>query len=334
MRVVVPRGEQVEQIEAKSLKSLIVRSIFGGILMGMANLVPGISGGTMLLAVGIYAAFIGAIADVSTFRFSRNAIATLVCVIGAAFTVILLGAGSIKDFVVFHRWIAYSLFIGLTFGGVPLIWRLAKPVGPAFWGGTIAGFAVMVVMAIGLSGLSSGSSSFGMLFFAGIIGSVAMVLPGISGGYMLLLLGQYEAILGAVDMFKHGLRAMDMGLLMESAKTVIPVGLGVLSGIAGVSNLLKWLLKRFEAPTLGVLFGLLLGAVIGLWPFQEARPPIVGDMIRGQLVSAANLEQFSPEKWPLERFVPTPLQIVCALALIVLGYFLTQGIDRLGREKD
>ncbi len=323
----------MEQTEAKSLKAVVVRAIFGGILMGMANLVPGISGGTMLLAVGIYAAFIGAIADLSTLRFTRDAIAILICVVGSASMVILLGAGSIKDFVVFHRWIAYSLFIGLTFGGVPLIWRLAKPVGPAFWGGTIGGFGVMVVMAIGLSGFNGGSSGFAMLFVSGIIGSVAMVLPGISGGYMLLLLGQYEAILGSVDMFKEGLRGLDIQLLMESAKTVIPVGLGVVCGVAGVSNLLKWLLKRFEAPTLGVLFGLLLGAVIGLWPFQAARSPIAGETIRGQLVTAANLDQFSPEKWPLERFVPTPMQIICALALIVLGYFLTQGIDRLGRDK-
>ncbi len=301
--------------------------------MGMANLVPGISGGTMLLAVGIYSAFIDAIADVTTFRFNRRALLTLGCVVGSAFLIILLGAGSIKDFVVFHRWIAYSLFIGLTFGGVPLIWRLAKPVGTAFWIGTIVGFGVMVLMAIGLSGQGEGSSSYGMLFLAGIIGSVAMVLPGISGGYMLLLLGQYEVILGAVDSFKQGLKAMDLRLLLESAKIVVPVGVGVVAGVAGVSNLLKWLLKRFEAGTLGVLFGLLLGAVIGLWPFQAARHPVVGDVVRGQVITVETLEKFAPEKWPLEHFDPTAIQVLCALALVVLGYFLTQGIDRLGREK-
>jgi len=160
-----------------------------------------------------------------------------------------------------------------------------------------------------------------------------MILPGISGGYILLLLGQYETILGAVDQFKQGLKAMDTGLLLEAFHVVLPVGLGVVAGVIGVSNLIKWLLKTHEKPTLGALFGLLLGAVIGLWPFQEGRMPLVGDVYKGSTLTAETIAALKPEKWPLVFFEPTVTQVLMAIGLIIAGLALTLGIERLGRGK-
>lgn len=82
--------------------------------MGLANLVPGISGGTMLLAAGIYPKFINAIADITRFRFRLQSILVLGTVVAAAGLAILLFAGLLKDLVIDQRWIMYSLFIGLT----------------------------------------------------------------------------------------------------------------------------------------------------------------------------------------------------------------------------
>ena len=106
----------------------LMRAVFGGILMGLANLVPGISGGTMLLAAGIYPRIISAVAELSNFTFKRLSILVLGTTAFAAFAAIVLLAGPVKDLVVNQRWIMYSLFIGLTLGGVPIVWRLAKPV--------------------------------------------------------------------------------------------------------------------------------------------------------------------------------------------------------------
>ncbi|MDH3583903.1 MAG: DUF368 domain-containing protein, partial [Phycisphaerae bacterium] len=97
---------------------LIIRAAAGGSLMGAANLVPGISGGTMLLASGVYPAFIQAVAEVSTFRFRRRSLVLLGTVALAAAVVIILLAGTLRDLVIDHRWVMYSLFIGLTLGGV------------------------------------------------------------------------------------------------------------------------------------------------------------------------------------------------------------------------
>ena len=96
--------------------ALVTRGVFGGILMGLANLVPGISGGTMLLAAGIYPRFIESISDVTRFRFRFRSLLCLGSVVFAALIAILLLAGVLKDLVVDHRWIMYSLFIGLTLG--------------------------------------------------------------------------------------------------------------------------------------------------------------------------------------------------------------------------
>jgi putative membrane protein len=303
--------------------------------MGLANLVPGISGGTMLLSTGVYPEFIGAVAEITTFRFRPRSILLLGCVVAMAGTAILLFAGATKDLVVDHRWLMYSLFIGLTLGGVPIVWRLARPMSPGIVLGACLGLVVMVLMAMSQpSGGSGAGSSYLLLFFAGIAGASAMILPGVSGGYLLLLMGQYLPILGAVDDFKTGLlgKPIDWGLVVSSVKVGLPVGLGVVLGVVGVSNLLRYLLDRYRKATLGALLGLLLGAVIGLWPFQQATMPVAGQVIKGVAVTAENRDSFDREDWPTERFSPDGTQVATALALIVAGFFSTHLIGRIGRS--
>ena len=279
-----------EPAAAGSLPSLTIRGATGGVLMGLANLVPGISGGTMLLAAGVYPAFIAAIADVTTLRFTRRNLALLAAVGGAAALAILLLAGPMRSLVIDQRWAMYSLFIGLTLGGVPLVWRLARPATPAVYAGAAGAVLLMLLMQLGLgAGSAEGDPSGPLLFLSGLAGASAMILPGVSGGYLLLLLGQYETILGAVDTLKAGLLEMDAELLLDASALLLPVGLGVAAGIVGVSNLLRWLLDRFRQATLGALLGLLLGAVAGLWPFQQPVEPPPGSIVRGQVVTEAPL---------------------------------------------
>lgn len=111
--------------------TILARGGMGGVLMGLANLVPGISGGTMLLAAGIYPHFIRAVADVTTLKLRRQSLLVLAVVVSAALVAIVGFAGLVKDFVIEHRWVAYSIFIGLTLGGVPVIWRLMRQIGRA-----------------------------------------------------------------------------------------------------------------------------------------------------------------------------------------------------------
>jgi putative membrane protein len=321
-----------------ALPLLAARGILGGVLMGLANLVPGISGGTMLLAAGIYPRFIRAIAEISTFKFRLPSVVVLGAVVVAAALGILLLAGTIKDLVVDQRWIMYSLFIGLTLGGLPVVWRMARPATPALWGGAVAGFAAMAALALaqqsGAGEAGAAGTGFLLLFVAGLAGASAMILPGVSGGYLLLVLGQYVPILSGIDAFKEALKARDMAAAMEPALgVVLPVGLGVVAGVVGVSNLLKWLLARYEKATLGVLLGLLLGAVVGLWPFQAGVEPVLGEtVIKAQVVTAENVADFDPEDWPVRFFSPTGGQMGSAVGLILAGILITSLVARFGGE--
>lgn len=320
-----------------SLPVLALRSAIGGLLMGLANLVPGISGGTMLLAAGVYPRFIQAIADVSTMRFRRESILVLGVVGFMVVVSIILFAGPVKTLVVEHRWVMYSIFIGLTLGGVPVVWAMAKPATPQMWMGAVGGFAIMALIAVAQSSGAAGDGAnegFVLMFVAGVAGASAMILPGISGGYLLLVLGVYVPILGGIDALKNALKARDFAAAMgPGLEIVLPVGVGVVIGVLVVSNLLKVFLARFEKPTLGALLGFLVGAVVGLWPFQQGVQPKVGDTFKGRIVTEESLLAITPDKWPTETFEPSGAQIGGAIGLIVAGFLVTALIARFGAEK-
>lgn len=331
--------DKISNLEGRSgISSLMlaVRSAIGGVLMGLANLVPGISGGTMLLAAGVYPDFVKSIAEVTTFRFRLRSIIVLGCVIAAAALAILLCAGPIKNLVVDQRWIMYSLFIGLTLGGIPIVWRMLDRPVRSMWIGLAAGFVFMAALAFMQTvefSSQSGKAGYVMLFIAGVAGASAMILPGVSGGYLLLLLGQYVPILSAVDRFQDALKGGDVGAVFDTALTVgLPVGIGVGLGVVCVSNLIRILLERYRAATLGFLLGLLLGAVIGLWPFQQGIRPEVGDTVKGQVMTVELLEELNPENYPTRNFKPDGVQIGSAVFLLLAGFGITTVISRLGRE--
>ena len=270
--------------------------------MGLANLVPGISGGTMLLAAGIYPRFIEAVAETTRLRFRLQPLLLLLTVAAAAGLAILLLAGVLGDLVVHQRWIMYSAFIGLTLGGVPLVWRLARPAGLAVWGGATGGFAAMSALTLLQSEPASTGTAGGgplLLVIAGAAGAAAMILPGLSGAYLLLILGQYERILGAVDLLPDALRDRDAGVFLDAAAVLLPVLIGIAVGITVISNAVRFALHRFRQATLGLILGLLLGAVVGLWPFQA-------------------------------QGAPTPIQVASALCLAASGFLITWAISRLG----
>ncbi len=330
-------GDDKQADNAPGSGALATRGVVGGVLMGLANLVPGISGGTMLLAAGVYPRFIKAIAEVTTLKFRWPSMVVLGSVGLSAALAIGLLAGPVKDLVVNHRWIMYSLFIGLTLGGVPVVWRMARPASRSLWIGAVAGFVAMAALALAqTSGAGAGGGdegSFVMLLIAGLAGASAMILPGVSGGYLLLVLGQYVAILGGIEAVVQALKARDIAAMWEPALgVVLPVGIGVVVGVVAVSNLLKVLLVRYEKPTLGVLLGLLVGAVVGLWPFQHGVKPALGAMFKGREMTAELLEKLSPEKYPTEFFGPSVLEVASALGLIVVGFGITMAVARLGRD--
>lgn len=194
-----------------------------------------------------------------------------------------------------HQWVMYSLFIGMTLGGAPLLHRMLRPMKPSAMIGAAIGLMVMIPIGLTrqekppaelIDGAITLHAAYGTDFIAGALGMSAMVLPGISGAYMLLILGRYETILGAIHQAKdYAVSFGSEGDIAAALGVIIPVGIGAIASVVGLSNLLKWLLHHHEQPTLGVLLGVLLGAVIGIWPFDATSAP--GDYATGAALAAA-----------------------------------------------
>ncbi len=314
---------------------LTLRSALGGTLMGLANLVPGISGGTMLLASGVYPNFIRAISEVSRLKFNRRSLWVLFVVILAAILSIVLLAGPVRAVVVDFRWATFSLFIGLTLGGVPVVWSLARPADKRVWVGALLGFLPMAILAWyqTTSPPAGESEGFFLYLAAGVAGASAMILPGVSGGYLLLVMGVYLPLLGAIDAFKEALRAGDLGTALGPATGILlPVGIGVIVGVVVVSNLLERLLERHEKVTLGVLLGFLLGSVVGLWPFERFVPPVVGETWRGQVMTRSLIADLDPAKYPTEYFSPSGGDVAGALGLVLVGFAVTALVAKFGER--
>lgn len=329
------------------------RAVLGGVLMGLANLVPGISGGTMILALGLYDRFIGAVADVTRLRVRREHVLFLGAVAAGLVLAILLASGLAVRLVAEHRWAMYALFIGMTLGGAPELLRESRPLRPS----------VAIAFALGLGfmawfALRSGETRLEptpvTLVIVGAAAAASMILPGVSGSYILLILGMYDVVVGSLSISE--VRAAPM----DSLRIVGPVVVGALLGIALLSNLLKGLLRRFGPESHGALLGLLVGSVIGLYPFQESvHPELVhrptrkaieavvldggapaeaaGDVegldvetLEGYAVTWAEADKAALKRASLEtrRFGPDAWLIARAVGLFALGFALTRAVGR------
>jgi putative membrane protein len=280
--------------------------------MGIANIIPGVSGGTMILAMGLYERFVHSIAEITRFRFRIGPVGFLATLGLAAVVAVFAMVEPINWGLTYHQHVMFSLFMGLTLGGVPLLWRSMSPISPTGLAGATAGLVFMVAPSFALTQLDLPASIL-FLFFGGVVGSAAMVLPGLSGSYLLLALGLYFPITEGLSRFKDALGAMDVSAAMDPALGVIlPVGLGVIAGVVGLTNLLKAALERFHQSTMGVLLGLLLGSVFFLYPFREPG-----------------------HKDPFEAAAPmTPANVGIVLLCLVLGFVITFYISRIGENSE
>ena len=287
--------------------AVLFRCAAGGILAGLASLVPGVSAGTMILATGIYPRIVSAAAEVVGLRFRRASVLPLAVVVGTAAFLVFLLAGTVRD--LFLAWPAplFSLFAGLTLGGVPLLWAMGGPRrSPAFFTAAAAGLTAAalptLLAAPPPAGATGVEASAGALLLGGAAAAFAMVLPGISGSYLLLLLGLYLPFLQSLDAVRqavaNGAPAAEIG---AAALGIAPFAVGAALGIALAARLVRHFLERFRQPALGALLGLLLGAVIGLYPFRS----VAG-----------------------ERFSPEPADLAVAGLFGIFGFALAYALGR------
>ncbi len=287
-------------------------------MVGMAELLPGISGGTIALITGIYERLIDSGAQVvSAVRAlvfgpdRRRAAAAqlrevewmlLISVAVGMVTIVLTLAGLIETLVSENAELARGLFFGLVAASIAVPLRLI-PRTPTSWGRRLAGAAVFAVAAVAaFASVSLAGSTveaeppLWVVFFAATIAVCALVLPGVSGSFFLLAIGLYSPTLRAVD-------DRDLGYLAVFAA-------GALLGLVTIVRVMKWLLDHHRRLTLLAMSGLMLGSLRALWPWQVVPG---GDDDHGVGALAAPSEP-----------VLGPILLAVVGALVVVGLILVE----------
>ena len=245
-----------------------------GFLMGSADIVPGVSGGTLALIVGIYTRLINAIKSFDT-RFFKQLVTLkfrdalrevhwkfMVVLLSGMFCAILFFTKVVplQVYMFTNPELVYGLFFGLIVGS---IFVLIKAVDGFNW---VHGLMVLIGAGIGFWVVTlvptDTSEAPWFVFISGSIAICAMILPGISGSYFLLILRKYDYILEQFG--KLGTSETIAGLL-----SLLPFAAGAVVGLALFSRLLSWLLSSYEAKTLAVLIGFLIGSLYVIWPYQD-----------------------------------------------------------------
>ena len=235
-----------------------------GMAMGISDLIPGISGGTIALLLGIYKDFISSLKSINYKSFiylvrldfkklnNQLNLCFLLPVFFGILSSIFIFSSLISFLLLDYKVLLFSFFFGLIFfSSIRLISSL-KP------SSTLDFFTVFVGLVIGLSfffvsSLSTSNSIFS-IFLAGFIAISAMLLPGISGSYILLILGKYEFMLDSISSFNW------INILIFS--------LGAIAGILSFSKMIHYLLKNYYRSTIFFLSGLMMGALNKVWPWQ------------------------------------------------------------------
>ncbi|QDU82171.1 hypothetical protein Pla110_39260 [Polystyrenella longa] len=249
-----------------------------GFLMGGADIIPGVSGGTIALIVGIYERLVKAIShfDLTLLgHLKRGDFAAAVEHVDLRFLATLflgIGTGIVSLASLMHYLLEHqqqhtmAVFFGLILGSSLIVARLI-PEKKAVHGICLLIGIVVAYGIVGLPMFDNPPEHDWYFFFCGVIAISAMILPGISGSFILLILGTYHTITGY-------LRAMLGGSIeLTQLGSLGWFALGALVGLIGFSKILRWLLERYEMLVLATLCGFMLGSLRRIWPFQVDRTP-------------------------------------------------------------
>ena len=271
-----------------------LRITFAGFAMGVANVIPGVSGGTMAFILGVFEELINAIrqiASLETFRLvCRFQVKTLYQTLPWRFLlalgigILIAFAGVTKLFLYlleYHTSLTFSFFFGLIVASIIAIGRDVKRWS---WSRIVALLlsAAVAYLLINLVPVSTPNRWY-ISFGCGVICICAMILPGISGSFLLLVLGQYQYVWGAIGDFAR------LQFSWANFYTIFWLGLGAVIGVGAFSHLLNWLFRHHKELTMASLIGFMVGSVPRLWPWQQTAE--VSVKVQDQLVRLQLPEQ-------------------------------------------
>ena len=251
--------------------------IIKGIFVGIANVIPGVSGGTMAVSFGIYDKILSSISNL--FKDFKKSIITLLP-IAIGMVVGIVGFTFIIGWLLENQPLGTSLaFTGLILGGLPMIIKSLKEGWAKDTKKTmiinVLLFIILATIAIGMA-MMNGDENSGVLlnadiktmviiFFIGIIAAATMVIPGVSGSLVLMVLGYYFGILSAVKNFITCLKDLDWKGMFNEALILAPFAIGCLVGVFFISKLIEWLFNHFASATFSGILGLIVSSPIAIF---------------------------------------------------------------------
>ncbi len=248
----------------------MIKNVLKGIVIGIANIIPGVSGGTMMVAMGIYDKLIHCITHLFS-ELKKNILFLLPILIGMGIALVG-GSFTIEKMFEVIPFQTSLLFVGLVVGGLPAMWKNVKgnKVRPGHIIAFLIFFTIVVVMA--LMGETEGKAAdlgFNLinvikLFAVGVVAAATMVIPGVSGSMMLLLMGYYNPILSTITDFFDSLLAFDMQGILQGAGVLAPFGVGVLIGIFAIAKLIEMIFAKFPLYAYWAIIGLMLSSPIAI----------------------------------------------------------------------
>ncbi len=248
-----------------------------GMFVGIANIIPGVSGGTMAITFGIYDKIISSVTNL--FKDFKKSFKTL----------LPIGVGIVIGIIAFAYILPYCLktqpfctsaaFTGLILGGIPMIitalkegWNKDKkkslPINVIIF---VVLFAISFIIPF-LNGdsesgilLTADAPTMIKVFFLGIIAAATMVIPGVSGSLVLMILGYYFGILTAVKSFLDGLKGLDFGVMLENGLVLAPFAVGCIIGIFYITKLIEWLFNNYSSATFSGILGLIVTSPVSIF---------------------------------------------------------------------
>ena len=269
-----------------------ILDILRGVVIGVANVIPGVSGGTMMVSMGIYDNIIGSINNL--FKDFKKSILTL----------LPYGIGMVAGIVGFAfaiEWLfgrfpipTALLFIGLIFGGIPMIFKKVggKPdvVSIVLFA---AFFALIIVLEFlgRMTGIERELSltPFGIAagLLVGCIAAATMIIPGVSGSMVMMILGYYNSIIGTLTGLVTALKDFNIKGIFSYAGALIPFLIGVVVGIFGVAKLIRYLLDKHEKRTYAAILGLIVASPYPVFAHSGVTSVSAGAVIFGIITFAA-----------------------------------------------
>ncbi len=271
----------------------MIKMILKGMVIGVANIIPGVSGGTMAVSMGIYDKIIHAATHiVSEFKESMRLLVPVLA--GAALGIVALARviEAMFDRIPFQT---NLLFIGLILGGLPAVVKKVR--GKGVKAGYLLPFLIFFAAVVWLAAISGGEGADVDLGFSlanvcklcgiGVIASATMVIPGVSGSMVLMLMGYYNPILEEVNRFIDNMIRLDLSGMAEGYAVLVPFGIGVVVGIIAIAKAIEFLFQKFPEHAYWAIIGLIAASPVAILLMNRSSFEGIGALTAGTGALAA-----------------------------------------------